>query len=302
MTPPSHLVLGSFIGDALALGPHWVYDRSQILSHLGRVTHYHPPMTQYHPGKSAGDFTHYGDQMLVLLRSIVEQGEFNLSRFAADWRAFWENPACISYRDGATKATLANLQSGASLVAAASGSHDMAGAAKGAPLFLLRWANDDDLIHATRSLTAFTHGDPTVIDAAEFFTRVALAVQRGQSIPAAVKETLVPKNNITLRPLLDAAVLSARSAASDPEALESHGLSCDVSDGFAGICHLLLRHPDDPAGALIENASAGGDSAARGMILGWIYGAGFPTTEWPSEWISELRAGPEIQKLINKIA
>lgn len=302
MTPPSHLVLGSFIGDALALGPHWIYDRAQILSQLGGVTRYHSPLASYHPEKSAGDFTHYGDQMFLLLRSIAEHGAFCLSRYASDWRVFWENPATRSYRDGATRATLANLQAGAAPDLAASGSHDLAGAAKIAPLFLLPWENDAALVDAAKTLTAFTHGDPAVIAAAEFFTRVALAVQRGQSIPAALRETSAQSPDEILAPLFEAAFVSSSSDVSDADALQSHGLSCSVSDGFPGICHLLLRHPEDPAAALIENASAGGDCAARGMILGMIYGAGFPTTDWPAEWLTDLRAGPRIHELIQKTA
>ena len=70
---------------------------------------------------------------------------------------------------------------------AASPSNDIAGAARIAPLFLLKWKSNDDLIAAARAQTSFTHGDPAVVEAAEFFARVTLAVQEGVAIPDALR-------------------------------------------------------------------------------------------------------------------
>jgi ADP-ribosylglycohydrolase len=64
------------------------------------------------------------------------------------------------------------------------------------------------------------------------------------------------------------------------------------------VCHLLFRHPEDAVAGLIANASAGGDSAARGTILGMIYGARFGVSELPVEWMSELKARQEITALL----
>ncbi|MES2922874.1 MAG: ADP-ribosylglycohydrolase family protein [Verrucomicrobiota bacterium] len=293
------ILLGSLIGDALALGPHWIYNQREIREKLGRVTTYQPPLAIYHAGKSAGDFTHYGDQALVLLRSIVNAGGFDLARFESDWQAFWEDPATISYRDGATKDTLAHLRSRSS---PASTSDDIAGAARIAPLFLLDWKDDDALLAAVRSQTAFTHGDPAVIEAAEFFTSATLAVQRGKSIKPALRQTLESGIWQTLPDeWLENALESAISNETDAAALHRHGLSCRTYDAFPSICHLLLRHPEDPATALIENANSGGDSAARGMILGLVYGAAFPVSTWPAEWLTGLGARHEIESLIRKL-
>ena len=300
MAKPSDILLGSLIGDALALGPHWIYNQREIHEKLGRVTTYQPPLAIYHAGKMAGDFTHYGDQTLVLLRSIAETGGFDLANFASAWQAFWANPATISYRDSATKATLAHLLSHSS---PASTSDDIAGAARIAPLFLLDWENDDALLASVRSQTAFTHGDPAVIEAAEFFACVTLAVQRGTPIKAAL---LTTQDSGIWQALPDEWLVNALESATfdetDSAALHRHGLSCRTDDAFPGICHLLLRHPQDPALALIENANAGGDSAARGMILGMVYGAQFPVATWPEEWSAGLRARDEIDGLIHKLA
>ena len=53
MINPENIVLGSFIGDALSLGSHWVYDHTVIREKSRNLTVYHPPIihlsSTYHP-------------------------------------------------------------------------------------------------------------------------------------------------------------------------------------------------------------------------------------------------------------
>ena len=99
----------------------------------------------------------------------------------------------------------------------------------------------------------------------------------------------------------DNAVESAASAESDAAELHRHGLSCHTEDAFPGVCHLLLRHPQDPATGLLANACAGGDSAARGAILGLIYGACIPVSTWPAEWLADLHPREEVMGLVGRL-
>ena len=293
-----NIVLTSLIADALSLGSHWIYSQQEIADKFGGNSGYSNPATSYHPGKQAGDFTHYGDQTMVLLRSLALHGRFDLASFADEWRTFWEDPETQSYRDGATKATLANLRSGLPPAQAASPSNDIAGAARIAPLFLLKWKSNDDLIVAAKAQTSFTHGDPAVVEAADFFARVTLAVQEGVAIPDALRAV---KSNTIQEEWLDAALASSASETSDSNAAKTHGLTCHVPDAFPAVCHLLLRHPDDLVAALTANVEAGGDNAARGMIIGMIHGAKPDAQSLPEHWLTGLRAYGEIQQLIETI-
>lgn len=297
-----NILITSLVADALSLGSHWIYSQREIADKFGDITGYSDPATAYHPGKQAGDFTHYGDQTMLLLRSLALHGRFDPASFANEWRAFWENPETQSYRDGATKATLANLRNGLSPSQAASPSNDIAGAARIAPLFLLKWKSDDDLIAAARAQTSFTHGDPAVVEAAEFFARVTLAVQQGIAIPDALR-AVVPHTAWNAIPgdWFEAALASSASAASDSAATKAHGLTCHVPDAFPAICHLLMRHPNDGVAALTANVAAGGDSAARGMIMGMIHGAKPDAKPLPEHLLTDLQAYSEIQQLIKTI-
>jgi ADP-ribosylglycohydrolase len=42
---------------------------------------------------------------------------------------------------------------------------------------------------------------------------------------------------------------------------------------FPGAVHLIVKYQDNPRQGLIENVMAGGDSAARGLIAGMVFGA-----------------------------
>lgn len=294
------MVKGAFLGDAISLGPHWIYDQEEIARKIPHPDRFNDPVSKYHPGKKAGDFTHYGDQMLVLLRHLAEVRSFDLPTYAKAWEVYWKSPDTISYCDGSTKGTLANLGKGIPPEKAGSESHDLAGASKIAPLFLLQWQDDEALVAACRSLTAFTHRTPDVIAASEFFARVALAVGGGEAIDRAIRR-LGDDLGGNARDWLSAAERHHHSPEGNTRVLQTHGLSCDVDGGFTGVCHLLLRYPDDGTIALVENAKAGGDSAARGMILGMIYGAA-DVLAFPGERESGFNAREEIDALIGSLS
>lgn len=293
------MVKAAFCADAVSLGPHWVYDQEEIQRSIGRSDRLHDPISNYHPGKQAGDLTHYGDQMLVLLRHLASAGRFELEAFAADWKAYWEDPSTISYRDAATRGTLESLGKGVPAGEAAVENHDLAGASLTAPLFLLKWESDAELVAASRRLASFSHRDANVEGAAEFFTLLCLALRRGDTISEAFEKNsgeLVEHryDGLDLDRWLVAAKGSARSQEEDGSILAEHGLGCDVDGAFAGVCHLLLRYPKDPVTALVENAAAGGDSAARGLILGMVYGAAGLADALPAAWWDGLRCKGEV--------
>ena len=78
---------------------------------------------KYHPARRAGQFTHYGDQTLVLLRSVAERGGWSQEDFAARWRAMWDG--YDGYVDKATEETLAAWATGKP-----SSSDDLSGASR----------------------------------------------------------------------------------------------------------------------------------------------------------------------------
>jgi ADP-ribosylglycohydrolase len=292
------LLYGSFVGDSFALGPHWIYDQAEIVQRFGRLTALQSPdQNEYHQGKQEGDQTHYGDQALVLLESLEAcGGNFVVEDFARRWRQFWE--MSTAYRDHATKDTLANLESGRGLTRSGSASKELGGAARIAPLLVaLRSEEPATIIGAVRAQTALTHAAPEVIDAAEFIARMVFLLVKGVTIAGALEMASalsyrVLQPQIYLRRALDVSHLSTA------QAIDELGQSCPLEKALPSSMAILLRHGDNVETALIENTHAGGDSAARGMVLGIFLGAAHGAHALPASWLAGLRAQPRLAQFL----
>ena len=119
-------VMGSFVVDALALGVHWVYRASDIDEKYGRLeSMVAPEIARWHRGKEKGAFTRYGDQSLVLLKSLATAKKFDLGIFAVNWQTFFQNYS--GYLDQATKETLINFSAKINPDKAGSASSDLGG-------------------------------------------------------------------------------------------------------------------------------------------------------------------------------
>jgi len=293
------MVLASFAADALSLGVHWIYNTNVIDKKWGQVENYiKPERPTYHPTKDLGDFTHYGDQTMVLLKSVAENSGFNLNHFAKSWQVFFKS--YDGYLDGATKDSLNNLAAGKDITEAGSGSDDLAGAARIAPLVYCYRNDERKLIESVRSQTAFTHNNQQVVDSAVLFARVAGKVVRGAMPVAAIKQ--VVDDGFSREPYAKWVNDGLKSADRDTrQAMLDFGQMCEIEAAFPCVIHLIARYEENLGRGLIENAMAGGDSAGRGMIAGMILGAHLGLEALPQKWLTELRAYARIVELMDKI-
>ncbi len=76
-------LLGAFIGDALALGPHWYYDLDELRREYGEwVDGYTDPKPgRYHEGLAAGQSSQAGFLLRLTLESLVEQRGYDEADF-----------------------------------------------------------------------------------------------------------------------------------------------------------------------------------------------------------------------------
>jgi len=293
------MVLASFAADSLALGVHWIYDTDKIKKDFGRVDTLRKPLPDsYHPTKEKGEFTHYGDQAVVLLQSIAAKRGFDLADFSKRWQDLFKT--YHGYFDQATKMTLQNLAQGKAIEDAGSFSTDLSGAARIAPLVFGYHRDPEALVKAVRMQTQITHNNPLVIDSAEFFARVCCKVLDGTSPAEAMNK--VAAQRFKGFPLFDWVKEGMESVGKESvSTIARFGQSCHTDEAFPGVVHLIAKYEEDLKEALIQGVMAGGDSAGRGLLVGMVLGAHQGDKGLPKEWVSGLKRRADILRLLQQI-
>lgn len=290
------MILASFAADSLALGAHWIYDTAVIDNDVGLVDSLrNPPENSFHPTKRAGELTHYGDQALILLESIAERKGFDIGHFAERWRSAMDT--YTGYRDHATKDTLKNFALPKNDFRFGSGSTEMGGAVRIAPLVYTLRQDRDRLLSAVRDQTAMTHNDPQAVKGAEYLADVLLYILQG-SLPWDAFE----KAGADREELQNWVVKGLQSKGQPTRStIKSFGQTCGVSAVLPSVIHLATTYGGDLKSALVENVMAGGDSAARGMAVGMVLGAHLGLQSIPDQWLRDLKPYSRIMDLLGNL-
>src|ERR1700746_717398 len=76
-------VIGALVGDALGLGPHWYYDLADLRRDYGDwISGYRDPNpNRYHRGMEAGHLDQTVLVLILLLRSVVDNRDYDEDDF-----------------------------------------------------------------------------------------------------------------------------------------------------------------------------------------------------------------------------
>jgi len=288
------MLLGSFLGDAFVLGAHWIYNVRMIEARFGDYSAPQEPLPgSYHKGKHLGDYTHYGDQALLLHEYLRERrGAYTEEGWRETWRRHMTGYR--GYMDRATKESLAAFDRGEPR---GSASDELGGAARLAPV--LYWGEDPwASLEVAVSQSAVTHNSAPSLAATELFARVTLRCLEDAAVE--LRQALWDSLSAMKREgqdtaLLEASMKKAASAVglSPADMAAALGQSCHAEHAIPVIMAILLAEPDyRPAMQL--NARIGGDSATRGMILGAILGARNGMADLPESWLKAVKRLPEL--------
>lgn len=293
------MVLASFAADALSMAAHWIYDTNKIDRDLGIVDHMLTPAPDsYHGNKTKGDFTHYGDQTLLLLQHLAENSDFNQQSFAHTWKDF--SSSYTGYIDNASKQTLACMNDNKMLRDCGSNSSDLGGPARIAPLVYRYRDNPEKLMTTAQEQAALTHKGAGIIATTDFLVRVMTQVIGGktpaEAICIAIDDGVSDIDlDMRLRNSLETTAMDSR------DAIGQFGQMCGTSAALPGAMHLVLTYQDNLQEALIQNVMAGGDSAARGLVVGMVVGAYQGMDGLNDGWLRDMRATAAITEYLDKI-
>lgn len=194
-------ILGAFIGDALALGPHWYYNLDQLHRDYGEwIDGYTDPMPgRYHEGLKAGQRSQAGFILDLMLRSLVEAKGYDEEDFCQRldndlFPLLDGSPACgpggytsQSIRDAWRK----RVEQG--LPWEETGGHaDTTEAIERTLAIAVRYAFDPKaLAGAIASNTALTQVDDTVVSMTVAFGAVLALLVQGQRLDTDISDQLM---------------------------------------------------------------------------------------------------------------
>lgn len=274
------IILGSMIADSYCLGSHWVYMKMQLDKANLDWESLNAPISQYHPTKEKGDFTHYGDQNTWLYEYIKKENKFEPEVFIKIWEE--KMSAYTGYVDESSKETLRNLSIPLGLPCGGV-SDDLSVIGRIAPLLLVS-SSEEDFLENVRAFVLLTHYSEIIKEASEYFAKVLWAVIHGSDIIESLEELKQPYTHR----LKEYASKGFGCKLDTFEAIREFGAACDTEEGFPGVIYLLNKYGSDYKTIMCENAKAGGDSSARAMLISMLLVAAHGKEIIPYQWVKEM--------------
>lgn len=327
------LIRGALVADAASLGAHWIYDKARVAEVCGDTPEFiEPDVENYRggagyfaaKGKTAGDSSHYGKQLLIALESLaatkgtVDPADYE-ARFA---KHFGPGGSWVGYIDYATRETLHNIDAATRSASAAAQSIELGEYENDRALIMSKvMANGTryrgkKLDRAIETAVRITHDDEKLVSIVQ---RVAHAVAnaRGEfqgsddlQLPAIASVPVTVACGAELEPAVrvtnnsDEAVEWARKAAGllrgeiEPAALAGEGgPACPLVMAIPVIGRILAGADSFESGVR-ANILEGGDSCGRALIVGAYLGQkyGVPET-WAERTFALVEAGPLLESL-----
>jgi ADP-ribosylglycohydrolase len=306
-------IWGQFVGDAAALGTHWIYDLDDLEKiYPEGVNGFEAPKEgHYHFGKAPGDQTHYGDGALVLLESIATRGKFDPRAFGRSFVEIFRPGLYAGYFDLATTGTLENFtkfgeakpgddfdfQQGAD-------DNQLATASRLGALVVRYW-NHPDLLSIVEQATRVCQNNEQAVAYMKFNALLLSELLNESDVQTALAHatekigTFEPKLGPDIRLQVHHASNLVSKAVTD--ATLAFGQSCPLPKSFPSSIHALLKHADNFATAVLAVLRAGGDNAGRAAMVGGWLGAHLGIDAIPEPWRARLSCGRRISAAVEKI-
>lgn len=294
------MILGTFVGDAISLAPHWIYNIEQIENIFGIVDNIIDiPVHSYHKNKIKGDFTHYGDQTLLLFQYINRYKNFNINSYKRYFIEFMNN--YNGYIDHTTKETLAKIKDSNTIEGC--DSTDVSGASTIAPLIYTNYKKPKELLIKVEEKIKLTHNNKLVIDIGKYISMVTVNVINGMtpihSMEFEIKNNKYLKkegNNFISESLEN---VKKHLKLNSQKAIVLLGQSCGFLQAFPSSLYIILKYENNFKNAIVENVMAGGDCAARSMLIGMVLGAYNGIEGIPQKWLNDVNKYSELLRLLS---
>jgi ADP-ribosylglycohydrolase len=271
------LILATLVADSYCLGTHWIYDEEQLVNNSIDWNGLNAPLALWHKGKSAGDFTHYGDQTYWLYEFLKDKNDFDENEYKLHW--FEKMKTYTGYMDGATRTSILNIEN--NIVPSGSNSTDLSIIGRIIPLLKVSKTKEEFILNVEK-FVKITHNSKKALETAHFFANLLLLVLEKNNIEKSIIE-LKESYDSSIQNMVEKGLNS--KDLDTFETIRNFGPACDIDGGFSGVIHLLCKY-ENLKDMLIPNSKAGGDTSARAMIASAILFANKEISEIPENWLN----------------
>jgi ADP-ribosylglycohydrolase len=327
-------IMGTLIGDALGVGPHWYYDLNQLKKDYGEwIDDYTAPKPdRFHAGLKAGENSQTGQVVSLLLESVADLGNYDESDFCRRLDELLGTldgtPEGGRYTDAAMRDVWHARQAGKKWSQAGSFA-DTAEAAIRTSVLAARYRNDFiNLLESCRSNVRLTHRDPFIAGCSVAFGLIVAALINGDTLETAGKTiTEQAKTNglslsISLPDTAEGkgtessfydAVLQpgwSYTAARDDAvhinppwtACRLFGLACSLGFMLPAAYYFNSRFENDFELPVLSAINGGGNNMARASLTGALAGAQAGLSGIPRRFITGLADSERLLEMATAIA
>jgi ADP-ribosylglycohydrolase len=329
-------IMGTLIGDALGVGPHWYYDLDQLKKDYGEwIDGYtSPKVGRYHAGLKAGENSQTGQVVGFLLESLAALRNYVESDFCERLDALLATldgtPEGGRYTDAAMRTVWHARQSGRQWSQTGSLA-DTAEAAIRMPVLAARYHNDfKKLLDYSCANVLLTHRDPYIAGQSVAFGLIVAELINGGTLETAaesVSERAKKKGvslNLELSDISDGedtktaisfydAVLQpgwAYEAARDDAvqinppwtACRLFGLACSLGFMLPAAYYFSSRFENDFELPVLSAINGGGNNMARASLTGALAGAQAGIRGIPERFITGLANHERLLEMAAKVA
>jgi ADP-ribosyl-[dinitrogen reductase] hydrolase len=312
-------IVGTLIGDALGVGPHWYYDLDRLREDYGEwIDHYtRPKPNRFHAGLEAGQSSQTGQVVTLLLESVSEHGEYREPDFTDRLDSLLETldgtPQGGRYTDQAMR-DVWNARQKKGLDWSEAGSFaDTAEAAIRTPILAARYYRDvESLIGSLRSNILLTHRDPFIAGQSIAFGLIIGGLIDGYHLGDASKVVTGKAAKSNIQMVIEVPDRSGKAevsfidallqpswpyeAAHDPNiqiepasaACRLFGLACTLGFLLPAAYYFASRFENDFYNAVMSALNGGGNNMARAALTGALAGAQVGLSGIPEYLIKDL--------------
>ena len=305
------MIWGQFIGDAMCLGTHWIYNLEDLKTFYPDLKGFEEPRVgHYHAGKKPGELTHYGEAALLLLESVEEKGCLDIADYGQRFLTHFTSPSYRGYLDSATRGTIENAKLDARGLPPQgfhyqTGADDdqLATATSLAPVVAC-YFNSPDLAQQVERVTRVRQNHPRSVAYMQVYAQILTQLLAGTDLHSAihrVQESAAKDPEFGDELARRFTDVFERKHLSTTEATAQLGQSCPLKNSFPSALLAVVQTPDNFKETLLRVLAAGGDNAGRAAIAGAILGAHLGCRAIPESLRQQLVAKDRIANAVGMI-